>query len=141
MRRNFMLRLGVCLAVGVFAGYVFASDETSDIKEKVSVGGYSFWQIGQIVKGNDVQYGEINHQWQNNVLIGLSIKAQPSERLSVVINPEFFLNYPYPQINTNKNSKYPLGVAYINEACGKYTFGDMGNPLLQAKPRYVYVQV
>jgi hypothetical protein len=137
------MRVKTFLFSAMFALFVFmpsrvlmAADDPGDnsgnIKEKISLGGYSFWQVGQIVKGVDRQYGEINHQWQNNVLIGLTIKARPSERLSLIMNPEFFLNYPYPQINTNKNSKYPLGVAYINEACGTYSFGDMENPLLQA---------
>jgi hypothetical protein len=129
---------GIPLIALLSAGVVSASEEKQDTKEpdtkeKVSVGGYSFWQLGQIVKGVDRQYGAINHQWQNNVLIGLSIKARPSERLTLVVNPEFFLNYPYPQVNTNKNSKYPLGVAYINEACGTYSFGDEGNPFMQAR--------
>ncbi|MGA2506190.1 MAG: hypothetical protein ABSF80_01770 [Chitinispirillaceae bacterium] len=124
----------------VSAGGVMASVEkpdtntkVPDTKEKVSVGGYSFWQIGQIVKGFDRLRGnEIAHQWQNNVLIGLFIKARPSERLSLVISPEFYMNYPYPQQTNLKPSMRPFGVAYTNEAYGNYSFGDLGNPLLQA---------
>jgi len=118
------------------AGAAVASEDKSDIdkpdiKENVSLGGYAFWQFGQIVDGYDRQQGEILHQWQNNVLIGLSIKAKPSERLGLVVNPEFFLNYAYPQKQGVPDAVQAFGIAYINEACGKYSFGDVENPFLQ----------
>lgn len=132
MGRNNVFRLGVCLAVCMFAGFSFASDENMDTKEKVTVGGYSFWQIGQIIKGYDQIADSISHQWQNNVLIGLTIKAQPSERLSVVVNPEFYLNYPNPQKPQQPVSVHPFGIAYINDAYGKFSFGDAENPFMKA---------
>ena len=100
--------------------------------EKVSLGGYSFWQFGQIVKGYDRNQGPVAHQWTNGVLIGLSINARPSERLHLVLSPEFYLNYSYPQITNTPSSVRPFGVAYINEADGIYSFGDLENPVVQA---------
>ena len=117
--------LRITLVLVFMAGYVFAA-------ENVSVGGYSFWQFGQIVKGYDRQQGDIAHQWQNNVLIGLTIKARPSERLNLVINPEFYLNYAFPQKQGMPDAAHPFGFAYIYEACGTYSFGDLEKPLLQA---------
>jgi hypothetical protein len=122
----------ITTVVLLLTGATIASDENPDTKEKVSVGGYSFWQFGQIVKGWDRFADSIHHQWRNNVLIGLTLKAQPSERLSLVISPEFFLNYPNPQIKGNAQSVHPLGIAYINNACGTLAFGDLENPLLKA---------
>jgi hypothetical protein len=96
------------------------------------VGGYAFWQFGQIVQGYDKEAGPIAHQWTNNVLLGLTIRAQPSDRLQINISPEFYLNYPYPQTIGQANSLRPFGVAYINEADGIFSFGDLDKPLLEA---------
>lgn len=128
-------RFFLCFSVVALfmAGAAIASDEKADNPtEKVSVGGYSFWQIGQIVKGWDKIADSISHQWQNNVLVGLTIKAQPSERLSVVVNPEFYLNYPNPQKPQQAQSVHPFGIAYINDAYGRFSFGDAENPFMQA---------
>jgi|WetSurMetagenome_2_1015567.scaffolds.fasta_scaffold10196_3 hypothetical protein len=116
----------------LLTGTIFAGEELPESNQKVSVGGYSFWQFGQIVKGYDRQQGNISHQWQNNVLIGLTIKAQPNERLNLVLNPEFYLNYAFPQKQGMPDAVHPFGIAYINEACGKYSFGDAENPFMQA---------
>jgi hypothetical protein len=97
------------------------------------VSGYSFWQFGQIVKGNDRDRGPIDHAWQNGVLVGLSIKARPTDHLGLVVSPEFFLNYPYPQEPNNAPTARPLGITYINEAYGNFSFGDTETPLLQAR--------
>ena len=104
----------------------------SGIQEKVSIGGYGFWQFGQIMDGYNYQLGQtFSHQWQNNVLIGLSIIAHPSEHFSILLNPEFFLNYPFPQLKNFPKSVRPFGIAYINEARGMYSFGDSEKPFLQ----------
>ncbi|MGB7568303.1 MAG: hypothetical protein WBM07_10605 [Chitinivibrionales bacterium] len=129
----------VCLFLQLFALILFltgtarASDEKSDTPEKVSVGGYAFWQFGQIVQGWDRNEGQaIFHDWTNNVLIGLSIKAQPSDRLQIVLSPEFYLNYCFPQQRDTRNSVSAFGFAYINEADGVFSFGDLDKPFLQA---------
>jgi hypothetical protein len=124
------LFLGIPLFTLVLAGGIMASDEKPDTK--VTIGGYSFWQFGQIVRGWDKIADTIRHQWQNNVLIGLTIKARPSERLSLAINPEFYLNYPNPQKQGQPQTVHPFGIAYINDAYGKFSFGDVEKPLLQA---------
>jgi len=63
----------------LLTGTARASDEKSDTPEKVSVGGYAFWQFGQIVQGWDRNEGQaISHDWTNNVLIGLDIKRSPA---------------------------------------------------------------
>jgi hypothetical protein len=117
----------------LFAGTIAAGEETSESNPKVSVGGYSFWQFGQIVKGFDLKrLNPITKQWVNGVLLGLTIKARPSDRLSLVVSPEFYMNYPYPQMTNVKPSMRPFGVAYTNEAYGEYSFGDLENPLLNA---------
>ena len=114
-------------------GTLMASDEKPDAPEKVSIGGYGFWQFGQIVQGWDRNAGaEISHYWTNNVLIGLDIKAQPSEHLQLVLSPEFYLNYSYPQQQNTPNSVRPFGFAYINEADGIFSFGNVEKPFLQA---------
>lgn len=133
MGRNNVFRLGVCLAVCVFAGFTFASDEKPDTQEKVSMSGYSFWQFGQIVKGHNGLYGPVDHAWQSGVLAGFSLNVQPNEYLKLVISPEFLLNYPYPQQENLPPSVRPFGVTYINEAFGKFSFGGTEKPLLQAK--------
>ena len=116
----------------LLAGTIMAVEETPESNQKVSLGGYSFWQIGQIVKGWDKIADTISGQWQNNVLIGLMIKAQPNERLGVVVNPEFYLNYPNPQKQNQAQSVHPFGIAYINDAYGKFSFGDVENPFMKA---------
>jgi hypothetical protein len=116
----------------VLAGGILASDEKPDTKEKMNVGGYCFWQFGQIIKGYDPRSDTIRHQWQNNVLVGFTFKARPSERLNLVISPEFFLNYPNPQKLNSPQSVYPLGATYINNAYGTFAFGDVENPPLRA---------
>lgn len=128
--KSFRFFLQFSVALFWLAGGAIASEEKPD--SKVSVGGYTFWQIGQIVKGYDQIADSISHQWQNNVLIGLTIRAQPSERLSVVVNPEFYLNYPNPQKRQQAQSVHPFGIAYINDAYGKFSFGDVENPFMKA---------
>jgi len=57
-------------------GTSMASDEKPDAPEKVSVGGYGFWQFGQIVQGWDRNAGkEISHYWYEQCSCRLDIKA------------------------------------------------------------------
>jgi hypothetical protein len=142
LRKRFMMVVPL-FSLLLTAG-VFASNETSDnetflegnqpqSKPKVDIKGYSFWQFGQIIKGNDREKGSIKNAWQNGALIGLTFSAQPNNHLGLVISPEFYLNYPYPQDSREPASARPLGSTYINEAYGKFSFGHAENPFLQAK--------
>jgi hypothetical protein len=133
IRKSRSLFLGIPLFTLVLAGGIMAADEIPDIREKMGVEGYAFWQLGQIVKGKDRVQGLIDHAWFNDVLIGLSFKARPSEHLTLVISPEFNLSYPYPPERNYIPSVRPFGSAYINEAYGKFLFGDLENPLLEAR--------
>ena len=127
------------LTIVVAGGVVVAMERDSDIsgmgeeKEKLSLGGYAFWQFGQIVKGEDREKGPIENAWQNGVLIGLTFNARPHEHLGLVVSPEFYLNYPYPQDSREPASARPLGTTYINEAYGDFSFGNVENPILQVK--------
>lgn len=126
----------VVLFISLVIGAAAASDDKSaqTIETgKVSIGGYAFWQFGEIVYGKDRVQGPIDHAWFNDVLIGLSFKAQPSEHLTLVLSPEFNISYPYPQERNFIPSVRPFGSTYINEAYGKFSFGDPENPLLQAR--------
>jgi hypothetical protein len=122
----------IALLAAFLAGCVLTVPGKAE-SNAVEVSGYSFWQFGQIVKGNDRVQGPIDHAWLNDVLIGLTFKAQPSENLSLMVNPEFNLSYPYPQERNFVTSVRPFGSAYIHEAYGKFLFGDSENPLLQAR--------
>jgi hypothetical protein len=104
-------------------GAVGASDEQfSASSEGLHLGGYSFWQFGQIVKGDNIGKS-IDHQWTNNALLGFTISANPSERLCLLISPEFKINYPFPESQNKPETVRPFGVSYINEAKGVFTFG------------------
>ncbi len=141
LRKRFLMLVPLFLSLLTFSLFAFDDldeDESSQkgnlaqLMEKVNIGGYSFWQFGQIVNGYNYQMGqEFNKQWQNNVLIGLTINAHPTKELSIILNPEFFLNYPFPQLKNAPKSVRPFGIAYINEARGQYSFGDLDNPFLQ----------
>ncbi|MBN1760195.1 MAG: hypothetical protein JW863_17845 [Chitinispirillaceae bacterium] len=125
--------LSLLLAGGAFA---FEDDSEgagiSGIQEKVSIGGYGFWQFGQIVNGHNYKLlNDVSHYWENNVLIGLSITAHTSEWLDIILNPEFYLNYPFPQQFSSPKSVRAFGFAYIKQAYGKFTFGDDENPFLR----------
>lgn len=121
-----MMMVSICALKGV------ASDELDVGSENVRIGGYGYWQIGQIVDGYNykLQSG-VEHEWQNNLLIGLSIRATPSEHLEIVLSPEFYLNYPFPQQNNSPKSVRPFGIAYINEARGQFSFGNAEEPFLK----------
>src|SRR5659263_574252 len=87
--------LGVLAVMAAVSGSAAADDQSLvSGDKKVTIGGYSFWQFGQIVKGNDGLNGPIDHAWQSGVLAGFSLNVQPSEYLNLVISPEFLLNYP-----------------------------------------------
>lgn len=141
LRKRFMMMVplfSLLLTVGVFASNESSEDEfpqksnLSHLMEKVDIGGYSFWQFGQIVKGYNYQMQQsFNKQWQNNVLIGLTLNAHPTKELAIILNPEFFLNYPFPQLKNMPKSVRPFGIAYINEARGQYSFGNLDKPFLQ----------
>lgn len=142
--RLFLMQIplfALLLTGGVYASDDFSDEENAieeltDEKAKVRLGGYAFWQFGQIVKGNDRDKdkgGPIDHAWQNGVLIGLTFNAQLNDHLGLVMSPEFYLNYPYPQAKKDPASARPLGTTYINEAYGKFCLGDAGNPFLEAK--------
>jgi len=123
---------GISVLGLLWANGVFAAEENSDAK--VSMGGYGFWQFGQIMQGYDRQKGDMDHVWQSGALLGLNITAKPSNQLSLVLSPEFYMNYPYPPDQVNPASVRPFGVAYINEASGIYSFGNVENhPLVTAK--------
>jgi len=124
------------LAFLLLLSMAVAAEESDDASRKLGINGYAFWQFGQIVKGFDRDKdkgGPINLAWQNGVLIGLMFKAQPNDHLGLVISPEFYLNYPYPQAKRDPASARPSGTTYINEAYGKFSFGNAENPFLQAK--------
>ena len=123
------------LMVVWFTAGTATADETLESNQKVSISGYSFWQFGQIVKGYDraKTKASINNAWQNGVLIGLTFNARPNDHLDLVVSPEFYLNYPYPQDTRDPGAARPLGTTYINEAYGNFSFGNTDDPLLQAK--------
>jgi hypothetical protein len=115
----------------VLVGMAGASDEQfSASSEGLHLGGYSFWQFGQIVKGVDY-LDPIDHQWTNNALLGFSLSAHPSERLRLVISPEFYINYPFPESPNKPETVRPFGVSYINEADGIFSFGDLDRPAVE----------
>jgi hypothetical protein len=100
-----------------------------DTDLKYDLGGYGFWQFGQIVKGEDAQ--QMNHQWTNRALIGLRIDARPLERLHLAISPEFVMFYPFPEFKTQPQTKRANSSSYINEMYGSYGFfGDAEKPML-----------
>jgi hypothetical protein len=121
------------LAFLLLVAMTVLADESSDVSQKLGIKGYASWQFGQIVKGEDREKGPIENAWQNGVLIGLTFNARPNDHLGLVVSPEFYLNYPYPQDSREPASARPLGTTYINEAYGKFSFGDAENPFLQAK--------
>jgi hypothetical protein len=141
LRKRFMIVVplfSLLLTVGVFASDGISDDafpqknNLAQLMEKVNIGGYGFWQFGQIVNGYNYQMGvEFNKQWQNNVLIGLTLNAHPTKELAIILNPEFFLNYPFPQLKNFPKSVRPFGIAYINEARGQYSFGNLDKPFLK----------
>jgi hypothetical protein len=96
----------------------------------VNLGGYGYWEFGQIVRGEDYG-GKMDHQWTNRALLGVSLQANPSERLRLALSPEFKLYYPYPERRTAPVTQRPNNVAYINEMLGTYSIGDLERPLLQ----------
>lgn len=127
------LIMGVLLFMSLPIAATASENQSAPAAEKVSVGGYCFWQFGEIVSGKDKVQGPIDHAWLNDVLIGLTFKARPSERLTLLLSPEFNISYPYPQEKNFITSTRPFGATYINEAYGKFLFGDPENPLLQAR--------
>ncbi len=138
MTRKVRCLVHMPLVLFLLAGGVLAFEDDPDvagisgIQQKVSIGGYGFWQVGQIVSGYNFKLQkDVAHYWQNNVLIGFSINAHPSEWLDIVLNPEFYLNYPFPQQFNSAKSVRPFGIAYIKQAYGNFTFGDDENPYLR----------
>jgi hypothetical protein len=132
MRTGSISRHALALALLWGVATAFGGDDGA---VQVKVGGYAFWQFGQIVKGNDATTPSdevpIDHQWTNSALIGITLSAQPHERLRLVLSPEFKLNYPYPEMIGKPATVKPFGVAYINEADGIFSFGDIAKPFLQ----------
>ena len=121
----------VLLPTFLLIGVATASDGESGLTlGNINLGGYAFWQFGQIVKGDN--FGKpINHQWTNGALLGFSIVANPHERLRVVISPEFKINYPFPEEQNKPETVRPFGIAYINEADGIFTLGNLERPAVQ----------
>jgi len=113
-------------AIGLLFGIALASEEKADY----TLGGYGFWQFGQVVQGEDAQI--IKHQWTDRALIGLRIDARPLERLHLIISPEFVMYYPFPEMTTQPQTKRANASAYINEICGSYAFGNVERPFLEA---------
>jgi hypothetical protein len=128
MRHSFFSRV-IILSVFLTSGILKADGIT--ITNNLKLSGYSFWQFGQIVKG-DNSGKSIEHQWTNGALLGLTIEASPIERLKLVLSPEFKLNYPFPEDFNHPETVRPFGLAYINNACGILTFlGDPEKPILE----------
>ncbi|MBN1308624.1 MAG: hypothetical protein JXA18_11940 [Chitinispirillaceae bacterium] len=120
----------VLLPTFLLVGAVSASDEEAGLTlGKFNLNGYAFWQFGQIVKGIDAE--PIDHQWTNNALLGFTFSATPHERLRVVVSPEFKINYPFPEFRNKPETVRPFGVAYINEADGIFSFGNLERPVVQ----------
>jgi hypothetical protein len=105
--------LRITVVIAFVTGYAFASDDAKPDAKNIKFGGYAFWQFGQIASGtgnNEPDFdipNPIPRQWTNNVLIGLRIEAQPSERLRLIMSPEFNLNYPYPEMPNRPETKRP----------------------------------
>jgi len=93
-----------------------------------SLSGYGHWQVGEVVKGSASSL--MDHQWINSAVVGLVITANPSERLSIKISPEFKLFFPYPELNTI-GTRRSQAVSYINEINGNIAFGDVENPFAE----------
>lgn len=128
MRHTFFSRV-IILSVFLASGILKADGIT--ITNNLKLSGYSFWQFGQIVKG-DNSGKPIEHQWTNGALLGFTIEANPIERLKLVLSPEFKLNYPFPEDFNHPETVRPFGLAYINNACGILTFlGDPEKPILE----------
>lgn len=128
MRYSFALRV-IITSVFLVCGILKAEGIT--ITNNLKLSGYSFWQFGQIVKG-DNSGNPIDHQWTNGALLGFTMEARPSERLQLVLSPEFKLNYPFPEDVNHPETVRPFGIAYINDACGILSLlGDPQKPYLE----------
>jgi hypothetical protein len=111
------------------AGAAAAVEENS-LSKDIQLGGYVFWQFGQIVSGYNGS-GIFEHQWTNSALIGLRVDACPNERLHLVLSPEFKLNYPFPEAVNHPETVRPFGIAYINEGYGTFSLGNREQPLIE----------
>jgi hypothetical protein len=97
----------------------------------MSLGGYGFWEFGQIVKGT-AEGQPLDHQWTSRALLGVRFEIRPSDFLYLDLNPEFRFFYPLPELNTGMNRVRMAAVAYINEMKGVFSAGDKENPFLTA---------
>jgi hypothetical protein len=95
-----------------------------------SLNGYGFWQFGQVIKGDNAGT-PIDRQWVTNALLGLRLETSLNERLKVLINPEFRLYFPFPELNSQVTTKRANSVAFINDMNGTILFGDVKQPLVE----------
>lgn len=106
-----------------------AEDNGIDINN-LKLGGYGYWEFGQIVNGEDFG-GKMDNQWTNRALLGIHIRANPSERLQLNFSPEFKLYYPYPERQNSPVTQRPNNVAFINQMMGTFSLGDVDDPVVK----------
>lgn len=102
----------------------------ADVKENVSLNGYGCWLAGQIVQGTSED--SYAHQWLNSAMAGFTLTGRPSERLTVILRPEFKIYYPLP-LGSTINTRRMRAVRDVREVNGNLVFGDINNPYAELR--------
>jgi hypothetical protein len=127
MRHGEKSFLSIVLLFAWGVGVCFAGNE-EDLK--VSVHGYSAYETGQIVSGDDGT-SPVSHVWQHMVLGGFTLNAGIGDRIVARVGLEGQMWNPYEAAQNDFAYRRRYFNIYLNESQGIYSFGNPENPFLQ----------
>jgi hypothetical protein len=128
-RQTFSFLLNVA-ALTLSVAVAAAGDDQADLS--VITHGFLAYDEGQIVKGYSTARNiDIDHSWQQKLLMQLGLEATIGERLRIILSPELALTFSYLEWEAYDETHLPGYRIYPNRAEGIYRFGSIERPFLQ----------
>lgn len=130
------VRLTAGLATLLLASGLAAAAEELELRTT----GYFMWDIGFVDETQDSEGKTWQNEFIGGLLGGLRLTANPSERLYLIINPEFQGTYMLPRVpgtELGEGAQKLKWTSYMEEAKTVYTLGDLQNPSMKVGMGYM----
>ena len=131
----------VCISI-ISAFVLVQAAETGGKKFGTEFSGYTFIEVGEVMKGYRVGGGggAIDHRWMETACIGLFSETRIDEHLKVLMGFEGLLGFPFTIYNQKGSAYVPFretrNFFWVSRGEGLYTFGDTAGTSLQIEAGY-----
>jgi hypothetical protein len=139
MTRFRILFTAVIAGCALYAGICRGEESATAVQFKLKPSGFASMEFGEIVKGglNKKTNKNMDNTWMKQIIAGLSVNADLSERSSLIIGLEMQMYNDFPvSIILKPEYRYLYFYPYLSQAEFTHVFGDIDNPYLTLSAGY-----